>query len=109
VCQEGAYSPIDPWVEEQVSAPGEFRLEAPGELVLASSPRLEAWHPPGDGLRHRVVEAHVEVEEGMLLEAAPVAAVHHPGPHQVEGARHQPAFLAGLHQLAGVAEGAEHP
>src|SRR5262245_6518357 len=84
------------------------RLKPAHQLVLASRARLEAPPPMPDALVNRMIQADVEVQERMLLEASPVAAVEHVGGRQIECSSNQPTFPARLHQLHPVAELLQH-
>src|SRR5262249_49432559 len=97
----------EPPVEELVGAPRLGRLEAAGDLVLAAGAALEDGDAATDALVDRVVEAHVEVQERMLLEAAPVAAIETRRSRHVERAGDQAPFAARLDELEVLGHGLE--
>src|SRR4030081_552291 len=94
-------------MENPVGAVGQSRLKAPDQLVLPARARFEAGGAPADAFVDRMVEADVEMEEGVLLEATPVAAVENRRRGQVESSREQAAVAPSLHQLDAVLEGRE--
>ena len=59
---------------------------AAGELVLALRARLDPLEAAGDGKVDRLVVADLEMQEGVVLDAAPVAAVEPPVADEVDGA-----------------------
>ena len=78
-----------------VRAVGLGGLEAARDLVLAAGAALEDLHAAGDALVDRVVVADVEVQERVLLEAAPIAAVEMRRRGDVEGAGDELAVALG--------------
>ncbi|EAU65037.1 hypothetical protein STIAU_3175 [Stigmatella aurantiaca DW4/3-1] len=98
---------VQPRIEEQVGAVHGGGLEAARHLVLAARAGLEHLAARADALLHRVVQADVEVQEGVLLEAAPVPPVEPLRRHHVEGPGHHLAPAHRLHHLHGLGHGAE--
>src|ERR1700687_2268463 len=94
-------------MKNPMGAVGQPRLKAPDQLVLPARARLEAGGAPADALLDRMIEADVEVQEWVFLEATPVAAVENLRRGQVERSREQAAVAPGLHQFHPVAEGLE--
>src|ERR1700738_2258240 len=94
-------------MKNPMGAVGQPRLKAPDQRVLPAGGRLEEGGAPSDALLERMVEADVEMQERVLLEATPVAAVENARRGQVERSREQAAVAPSLHQLDPVPEGLE--
>src|SRR5262249_10227193 len=71
--------------------------------------RLEAQQPPANDLVHAGVDANIEMQEGKLLEAAPVSAVEDAVAGEVEGPGDDPVTGEGLDELDPVPEVVQHP
>src|SRR5688572_16782933 len=72
-------------VGEVVRRPGGDRAIAARQLVLALRAGLDAGEAAFDGEVDRLVVAELEMQEGMVLEAAPVASVEGVSADEVEG------------------------
>src|SRR6266851_6259935 len=94
-------------MKNPMGAVGQPRLKSPDQLVLPARARLEAGGAPADALLDRMVEADIEVQEWVFLEATPVAAVENLRRRQIQRSREQAAVAPGLHQLDPVPEGLE--
>src|SRR5690606_9335515 len=85
-------------VGDPVHRPGLDRLVAAGELVPALRPGLDPGEPALDGEIDCLIVAQLEMEEGPVDEAAPVAAVERVGADEVERPGDRPAVLEGEQQ-----------
>src|SRR5262245_34137672 len=68
------------------------------ELVLSLRARLDPFQLPVDGEIDRLVIADLEMQEGMVLDAAPVAAVERIGADEVDRTGDVAAAAARHHQ-----------
>ena len=89
-------------------APGLAGQESPRQLVVASRAAFEGGDAAPDALVDRVVQAHVEVQERVIFEASPVAAVEAISPGDVEGAGNPLPVAARLDDLQHVGHALEH-
>src|SRR4029079_314997 len=90
-------------VGDEVRARGHHRLVAPGDFVLALRAGLNGCEAVLDSPLDRAVVAELEVKEGHLLRAAPIAAVERVRPDEVERTGDRMAAAAGEEQQDGIA------
>src|SRR5262249_26076285 len=95
-------------VRQVMGAVREARLEAAHELVHAARAWLEALLLPQNALLDRGIETNVEVQERALLERAPIAAIKHFRPCEVERAAKRARPVASEHDLDAFAESRAH-
>lgn len=77
---------------------GGDRQIAPRQLVLALGAGLDAGQPLRDGPVDGAVIAQLEMQEGVILDAAPIAAVKRIGSDQVQRPGHRPPVPQRQHQ-----------
>ena len=77
--------------------------------MLAAGAAFERAEAPLDAVADRVVEADVEVQEGVLLEGAPVASEEAVLRGDVEGAGDEPSLFARLDDLDVLGKAGEDP
>src|SRR5207237_6848122 len=103
------HGPLEPRVAESVGAERLRRQEAPRQLVLPSGASFEGPQAPRDAVLDGMVEAYVEVQEGVLLEGAPVAPEEAILRGDVEGAGDEPSLFARLDDLDVLGKAGEDP
>src|SRR5579864_4878338 len=86
-------------MREEMHAAGDRRIEAAQPFVFAARTGLEARHPALDAMFDAGVIADVEVQELVILETSPIAAIEDPGFLQTETSGDE--FLAFVCELEG--------
>ena len=89
-------------IGDPVGTIGGGRQVAAGKLVLALGTGLDPRQLVADGVVDRLVVAELEMQAGVVLDRAPVAAVQAVAADQVERARHRPPIAHGEDQQAAI-------